>query len=208
MAKQIFISGGTGLIGREVVERLLQDGYDVITTTTSFEKVGDFVKYNRKLKIERIDFTDTSFRAQLAKILSESKELVAVINNARSLGFLKTDDNGFCRPEDLINEFNLDVVVPYEISIMAAEMNSNLETIINISSQYASRVPNPYLYVNLSEPSAIQYNVAKAALNKLTKELAVRFADQNIRVNSIEFGGIEGRATDTFVQGIIQKPSR
>ena len=75
-----------------------------------------------------------------------------------------------------------------------------VDEIINISSQYASRVPNPYLYVNLSEPSAIQYNVAKAALNKLTKELAVRFADQNIRVNSIEFGGIEGRATDTFVQ--------
>ena len=61
---------------------------------------------------------------------------------------------------------------------MAVELVPNLETIINISSQYASRVPNPNLYNSNSEMSPIQYNVSKAALNKITKELAVRLMSE------------------------------
>ena len=199
MASEVFISGGTGLIGSEIVDQLLRDGYDVITTTTTKKKAGDFVKYGRKLTIETIDFVSLNFDDCLADLFSKRKKLMAIINNARSLKFLKTDDQGLCNPDNLINEFNFDVVVPYKISLMAVELIANLETIINISSQYASRDPNPNLYTSNSEMSPIQYNVAKAALNKITKELAVRFGERKIRVNCIEFGGVEGRATNYFV---------
>ena len=86
---------------------------------------------------------------------------------------------------------------------MAVELVQNLETIINISSQYASRVPNPNLYNSNSEMSPIQYNASKAALNKITKELAVRLGERKIRVNCIEFE-VEGRAPNDFVTDIMQ----
>ena len=199
MTSEVFISGGTGLIGSEIVDQLLRDGFDVITTTTTKKKAGDFIKHGCKLTVEAIDFADLNLDDRLSDLFSKRKNLVAVINNARSLKFLETNDQGLCKPDNLINELNLDVVVPYKISLMAVEFIANLETIINISSQYASRVPNPSLYASKSEMSPIQYNVAKAALNKITKELAVRFGERQIRVNCIEFGGVEGHAPNSFV---------
>jgi NAD(P)-dependent dehydrogenase (short-subunit alcohol dehydrogenase family) len=44
----------------------------------------------------------------------------------------------------------------------------------------------------------LHYGVSKAGLGHLTKELAVRFADQDIRVNCVAFGGVEGRVDENF----------
>lgn len=58
--------------------------------------------------------------------------------------------------------------------------------------------PNPSLYKNPEQDSPIQYGVAKAAQIHLTKELAIRLASKNIKVNAISFGGIEGRVDNEF----------
>ena len=42
--------------------------------------------------------------------------------------------------------------------------------------------------------------MSKAAEIHLTKELAVRLSDKKIRVNSISFGGFEGRVNKTFIK--------
>tara|TARA_B100001057_G_scaffold499213_1_gene609019 strand:- start:218 stop:958 length:741 start_codon:yes stop_codon:yes gene_type:complete len=199
MNNEIFITGGTGLLGKEIADRLMKDGFDVISTTTTDEKVGEYSAYGQKLTIRKVNFLDNGFVGQIEKIFEKSGNIMAIINNARSLKFLETDRRGFCKPDDLMNEFKINVVVPYQISMLGAELVGNLETIINIGSQYASRVPNPNIYDEKTDASPIQYNVSKAALNKITKELAVRFADKKIRVNCIEYGGIVGRAPKSFV---------
>ena len=200
MVKEIFITGGTGLLGKELVNRLMKDGFDVITTTTKDEKVGDYSAHGQSLTVRKVNFLDNMFITQIERIFEKSVNITAIINNARSLKFLETDGKGFCRPDDLMNEFKINVVVPYQISLLGAELVEQLETIINIDSQYASRVPNPNIYEKKIDASPIQYNVSKAALNKITKELAVRFADKKIRVNCIEYGGIMGRAPRSFVK--------
>ena len=58
--------------------------------------------------------------------------------------------------------------------------------------------PNKNLYTDKYESSPIYYGVSKAAEIHLSKELAVRLADKKIRVNSISFGGIEGRVNKKF----------
>src|SRR5690606_31612798 len=96
-------------------------------------------------------------------------------------------------------EYLMDVVVPYELSM--ALFNSqpeNLKTITNIGSQYGVVAANPHLYEDFLRQSPIQYGVAKAALAHLTKELAVRLADKDIRVNCIAYGGVEGRVDAEF----------
>lgn len=198
-SKVIFITGGTGLLGSEVVDRLLRDGFDVISTTTTEEKVCDIIRYGQSLKILKINFMSTDFEDKIIKIFQKSK-IFALINNARSFEHLKTDINGFCNAEDLQNEFYMNVIIPYRLAVLAFEYSQTFEIIINVSSQYASMVPNPYFYEKKSDISPIQYNVSKAALNKITKELAVRFCEKNIRVNCIEYGGIEGRAPNSFIE--------
>ena len=49
---------------------------------------------------------------------------------------------------------------------------TKLKSIINISSIYGSVVPNLKLYKNPETESPIHYGISKAALEKMTKEMA------------------------------------
>ena len=63
---------------------------------------------------------------------------------------------------------------------------------------YGVVVPNRNLYKDKYKSSSIFYGISKAAQIHLTKELAVRLSQDNIRVNSVSFGGIEGRVSSNF----------
>jgi NAD(P)-dependent dehydrogenase (short-subunit alcohol dehydrogenase family) len=121
-----------------------------------------------------------------------------LINNARNLNFLKTSEFGITSRENFINEYLLDVVVPYELSMELETYSSKLSLILNIGSQYGTVGANSNLYENPDRDSPIHYGVAKAALSHLTKELAIRFASKDVQVNCIAYGGVEGRVDDEF----------
>lgn len=197
---KVVITGGTGLLGSELVARLLKDGYDVITTTTQSEKAGNFRIDDRNLIVRQVDFLNPVSREEFYTYLKNDNGFEFLVNNARSLKFLESDEEGFCTTENFAAEIQMNTIIPYELSVLAANSSSKLQGVINISSQYGGSVPNPALYDSKAVMSPLQYNVSKAALNKLTQELAVRFADQNIRVNAIAYGGIKGRANADFVQ--------
>ena len=74
----------------------------------------------------------------------------------------------------------------------------DFKRIINISSIYGIVPPNFNLYNDKYSSSPIQYGVSKAALIHLTKELMVRFAEQNILVNTVTYGGVSGRVLNSF----------
>ncbi|HNW66559.1 MAG TPA: SDR family oxidoreductase, partial [Aliarcobacter cryaerophilus] len=78
------------------------------------------------------------------------------------------------------------------------EKSDILQNIINVENRYiilefttfvVNIKFNPALYKNPETDAPIQYSIAKSALIHLTKELAVRFADKNIQVNAISYGG-------------------
>jgi NAD(P)-dependent dehydrogenase (short-subunit alcohol dehydrogenase family) len=122
-----------------------------------------------------------------------------LVNNARSLSFLRVDNTGMTNRADFVNELTLDVVAPYELTMALARMSkSRLATVVNIGSQYGVVAPNRALYEDFEQQSPIQYGVAKAALVHLTRELAVRLAPRHVRVNCISFGGVAGRANPAF----------
>jgi len=81
---------------------------------------------------------------------------------------------------------------------LAQQTNSNLESVVNIGSQYGVVAPNLNLYSERVIESSLHYGVAKAGMGHLTKELAIRLAGQDIRVNCVAFGGVEGRVGDDF----------
>lgn len=200
MTKRVIITGGTGLLGEELVSRLLGDGYDVIATTSKHEKVDKTMDKFPSLIVKHVDFNNDTHIENFEKYIGSIGKVDFFINNARSLNFLKTDNHGLCSIDNLMSEFKINVAVPMRLCNFLIKSKIIPSSIINISSQYGSIVPNPLLYDNLSEMSPIQYNVSKAALDKLTKELAVRLASYNTRVNGIAYGGIKGRASHAFVR--------
>ncbi|MES1927740.1 short-chain dehydrogenase/reductase [Salinisphaera dokdonensis CL-ES53] len=122
-----------------------------------------------------------------------------LVNNARSLSFLAMNEFGVAARKDFMAEYLMDVIAPYELSTaLWRSQPTALRTITNISSQYGVVAATPALYDDHARQSPIQYGVAKAALNHLTKELAVRLADDDVRVNAIAYGGVDGRTDEAF----------
>ena len=100
-----------------------------------------------------------------------------------------------------MGEYLLDVVAPYELTMaLALAEKSTLEKVIFISSMYGVVPFNLNLYDNPLTEAPMQYSVAKAAQIHLTKNMAIRLADKGVQVNSISYGGVEGRVDQAFME--------
>lgn len=205
MKQTILITGGTGKFGRKFVEHFIAKEWQVVFTSTSqsrgdsyIEELGD----PDQLICVTSDLTRKIAVRELLNALNEKGIVINhLVNNARNLASLKTDDVGQTSREDFMAEYLMDVVVPYELSMGLFNAQPNdLKTITNIGSQYGIVAANPHLYEDYPKQSPIHYGVAKAALGHMTKELAVRMASSGVRVNCIAYGGVEGRVDVAFKQ--------
>jgi NAD(P)-dependent dehydrogenase (short-subunit alcohol dehydrogenase family) len=147
-----------------------------------------------------LDLLETEAIDNLLSILHEKGiQPDALINNARNIDFLHIQQDGLIGRYNFVHELILDIVIPYEITMRLANApESNLSSVVNISSQYGCVASNLGLYDDPTQQAPLHYGVAKAGLNHLTKELAVRLAERNIRVNCVAFGGVEGRVDESF----------
>ncbi len=202
--KTILITGGTGKIGGQLVRHFLADSWNVAFTSRSADGVDRLVERfkwndeqtNRLIPIE-VDFYSENTVPTISAAL-KGKNLIALVNNARDLSSLKVGDDGLSRRTEILNEYLIDVIVPYELSVRLLQEHSGLNSIINVGSIYGSVPFNPHLYDERYPAAApIQYSLAKAALNHLTKELAIRYR-KRCRVNTVSYGGVEGRVDQEF----------
>lgn len=202
----VLITGGTGKLGKKFVEHFFNKGWNVLftsTTSKNIKKLEKYFKNNKKVKGYICNFLrKNSSKNLIKKINSDKFSINHLINSARSRKYLKINSKlEMVSRNDFSSEFILDVIVPYELSmeIFNKKMNK-LKTITNIGSQYGLVAATPRLYRNYHKDYPIQYGVAKSALVHLTKELAVKFSKNNIRVNCLVLGGVEGRASVSFVK--------
>ncbi|MCE3025996.1 SDR family oxidoreductase [Salinicola sp. DM10] len=203
MSQTILITGGTGKFGRVFVSHFVKRGWNVIFTSTSRNRADSLIVEHQgegELTGFVVDLTEENAAAMLIEKVHDAGHVVNhLVNNARSLNSLSTNRMGQTEREEFQQEYLLGVVVPYELSVALYNSQSDdLKTITNIGSQYGAVAANPDLYDVYPHQSPIQYGVAKAALMHLTKELAVRFSERQIRVNCIAYGGVKGRVDAEF----------
>lgn len=202
MKHVILMTGGTGLLGTVMTKHLYSQGHRLVIVGRSREKLDDLgasIQKNDPITMIEADLSGSEGIDNMIKELQNKNIFpTALINNARSLDFLKVDGlTGYTEREDFINEFTLDVITPYDLAFkLAHAAHSKLNNVINISSIYGMVPYNPTLDENKGR-FPIQYSVAKAAVIHLTRELAIRFR-KKVRVNCISYGGIEGRADQAF----------
>lgn len=196
----VFITGGTGKIGEILVDAFLKEGHFVTFTSTSILKAESLVNKYKKDNIDFIicDFCKPDYLDVVkSSLIQSSKEINVLINNARDRNNLKVKENNV-DIDNWLNEYRICLVVPYQLSMLFHSLFENsLMSVINISSMYGLVAPNRNLYSDFKNQSSPNYGVTKAALNQLTRELAVRLSPKT-RVNSISFGGLLGRETNSF----------
>lgn len=201
--RTVLLTGASGKFGRLFLGYLLRHGHRVVApmrTQKGFEALcREFIEGTRVVGIIT-DLLDPSSPEHVIEELHQRAISVdCLINAARSIDHLGTDLTGVASRDDFMQEYLLDVVVPYELSMkLALAADSELRQIINIGSQYGSVAAYLPLYEEPMTQSPVQYSVAKAALVQLTKEIGTRLATQKIQVNCISYGGIEGRVNDAF----------
>jgi len=208
--RTILITGGSGKIGRTLVSHFLAAGDRIIATCRTDESLKkmliEYVSYGDRFVSIKSDLTENDASTVLREQLdAQDIRPDCLINNARSLSFLKIGEDGLVSRENFSNEYLLDVVVPYELTMaLAQQRDSQLRRALNIGSQYGTVAANPHLYTDPMKQLPLHYGVAKAALAHLTKELAVRLAGASIQVNCVAFGGVEGRVDEAFKQRYAQ----
>lgn len=193
----ILVTGGTGILGKEIVQGLLSDGHHALIVTRDSKKARSI--FGRSSKISFIELnlsTPTADSELLQKIQEEDVNIDFFIHAARSLDSLKVESDGTTESMSFLSEFNLQVVVPYRI-VLGLMKYEGLKGYIGIGSMYGDVTFNKSLYGTDLAKAPIQYSVSKAALNHLTQELAVRFP--HLKINQVSYGGIEGRVGEDFI---------
>lgn len=204
--RTILLTGATGKFGKVLSRHFVTVGDTVIGTARSAQSLGCLSKTlgagdKRFIGIVSDLAAEGGVERLVAELAGRNLYPDCLINNARSLDYLKAQYNGIVSRENFASEYVLDVVVPYELTMLLAKQDgSRLAKVVNIGSQYGSVAANPSLYDDPERQSPIHYGVAKAALVHLTRELAVRLAKQNVQINCVAFGGVEGRVDEAFRQ--------
>jgi len=219
----ILITGTTGMLGQKFVNHFLDKGLNVVAIYRNEEKFNKIYsnKSNDAKDAENAnlyanhyanlygicaDFCNENFADEIIKKLETINIFPEyLVNVASGCDSFKINSEGFSERKNMLGTYLVDVVAPYELSFkLANHKNSKLKKIVNISSMYGVVPYNPCLYNNPSTETPIQYAVTKAAVIHLTKELAIRFADKNITVNCISYGGVEGKASDEFKEKLAK----
>lgn len=215
MSNSLLLTGGTGKFGRVLVRQFADNGWTVVTTSREQSRldsmISDIGSTKGTILGVAVDLKQPGQSRRLVDELSARGIVIThLVHNARSVETLAVQSDGTTQREAFVGEFEMDVVVPYELTMCLAQSeNHKLQTVVNVGSMYGEVAPNPALYDGTLIRSPVQYGVSKAALHHLTRELAVRLAPRHVRVNCVAFGGVEGRVDDAFLARYAQLvPSR
>lgn len=181
----VLITGANRGIGLEFVRQYLDDGWDVHACCRQPDQASDLQAFSSKgsLKIHALDVTEANQIAALGQALSQT-ELDVLINNAGiygpSVNFGNIDYDGWAKV------FSVNTMAPMRLAetFISHLSGKNSGKLINITSKMGS------IDDNTSGGSYI-YRSSKAALNAVTKSLAVDLSDRGILCAAIHPGWVQ-----------------
>ena len=170
--KTALVTGSSRGIGKSIKESLSKDGIDIINPSR--------------------DILDLSSPKSIDEFLSQlTTHIDIVINNA---GILKVGQHDEISTDDFHEVFQVNVVAPFKLisGLVEGMKHQKFGRIVNISSIWGQK----------SKEGRTLYSSSKAALDALTRSLAIEFAAYNILINSVAPGYIE---TDMLKQYNTEK---
>ena len=199
MAKKIaVVTGPCGAIGSAIVAQLIKDGLSVVGLDINQAELVEMSKqYSEDFTGIKVDLTDAPTIAQAFKeIESKFGGVDALVNNA-----------GNCFMSEFPNipaaEFELQMSINFSAAFHCSQAavklmlgRPGIRKIVSISSNGA------YNFDVFDPP---HYRASKAALDTLTKDLARRYANEGISVNSIAPAMTESPLSNVVSKEVLEK---
>lgn len=178
--KTALITGGSRGIGRATVEKFLEDGYKVISTSTS----GSFPYSHENLITRKLELSAHYQVVTFAQWAAEEGATVDVLINNAAL-FIDGDSE-IVNIADLRRTLNVNLIGTIQLTeeLLLRNVVQDDGVIINISSRYGS------FNADFGADCAT-YSISKAAINMYTKKLAPRLEGNGIRVYSFNPGWVK-----------------
>ena len=200
--RTLILTGASRGIGHATVRRFSEAGWRIITCSRDEVPVACQYDPNWAHHIP----TDLGDEKDLAAFIAEANEhigengLAALVNNAavspktpykERLGCLNGDEEAWCEV------FELNFFVPLKLCRgFAAALHRGKGAVVNITSIAGHRA-HPF--------AGSAYSVSKAALSSLTRELAMEFAELDVRVNAVAPGEIETEMIGPEYESLIPR---
>ena len=184
MGRRALVTGAGRGIGREIARQMALEGADVIINARKEPELltlrEEITAMGQKCQIVLGDICTPETAEKFAAAAEEWGGLDILVNNA---GILDRDGTLQTTPEtfDHIIQVNLVSVFRITQKLLQALCESK-GCIVNITSS-ASRAPHPN-----ANPA---YGASKAGLTALTRQWALEFAPQGVRINAVQCGPIE-----------------
>ena len=198
--KVVVITGGNGLLGKEIVDHLKKCEAKVFNLDINHSLEDS---YNIKT-----DVTDEpSVRKAIDAIVVKYHRIDGWINNA----YPGTADWGVNVEEVKMESWRRNVDMQLNAYFMCCKCvleqmkKQKSGSIVNMSSIYGMVAPDFQVYNGTQMTMPVAYSAIKAGIINFTKYLAAYYGPDNIRVNSVSPGGIFDSQPVNFVQQYEEK---
>lgn len=199
--KIIIITGGNGLLGSAIIEKLIEDGAFVINLDINH-------KTNESLSNIECDITNQeSVDNSLNLIINKYEKIDGLVNNA----YPRTQDWGNKFEDIKLDSWKKNIdwqlnsyfYMSQQVAVQMAKQKSG--SIINIASIYGVIGPDFTVYdgTNMTMPAG--YAAIKGGLINLTRYMASYFGPHKVRVNTVSPGGIFDSQNISFVENYEKK---
>jgi NAD(P)-dependent dehydrogenase (short-subunit alcohol dehydrogenase family) len=205
------VTGACGHLGAAIAEGLAEAGATVVVSSRSLEKAENFAASLPKATgqhhfgVALDQMNEDSIRSGFGTAVSRAKEISILVNNAHeAVGADWSSVTG--------DEFSQQLKNTTGYFLLAREFrehavaNSGKGTVIMLGSMYGEVGSYPDTYEGICSASPAAYHALKGGILHLTRHLAVYWAADGIRVNSLSPGPFPSpKAPPALIERLVQK---
>jgi len=197
--KNVLVLGGSGLIGREIANGLFQLGAKV--TVIDKKKL----KNEKNINFLKFDLTSDNFDKNFIKVLNKIKKIDIFVNASypKDKSWKNSEIEKIKLKNFHTNIKNWTCSHVWITKMMAENMREKKVAgrIINLGSIYGLVAQSPNLYKDLKNMNSnnIVYSFVKGGLQSFTKQMAVIFGKDNIKINTINAGGVINKINNRLI---------
>jgi NAD(P)-dependent dehydrogenase (short-subunit alcohol dehydrogenase family) len=199
--KIIVITGGNGLLGREIINKITQEGGFCINIDISHETSLDFTT----MKCDITNFKEVE--NCIENIILKYSRIDGLVNNAyprTSDWGVKFEDIKYSSWQQNI-DFQLNSYFFITQQVSSYMVKNKHGSIVNIASIYGVVGPDFRVYENTEMTMPAAYSAIKGGIINFTRYLASYLGPQSVRTNAVSPGGIFDNQNIRFVNQYSNK---